>query len=466
LTFDARVPTPTSLSNGAPSQYSRSSRKLTLWPLIAATFFMVSGGTYGTEDIIGGAGYGLGILILLLTPVLWSLPTALMIGELATAMPHEGGYYAWVRRAMGDFWGFQEAWLSLAASIFDMAIYPTLFVLYLQRLFPWFGIGNRGVIVALGIVTVCTLLNLAGIHVVGKTSMWLFVILSAPFVIMTLLALARVGAFEQATFAPARRDIGLLTGILICMWNYMGWDNASTIAAEVHDPQRTYSRAILAALALVAISYIVPAGAIWFTGIPHTSFETGSWADLAGVVGGNWLRIGLVAGGMISAFGMFNALVMSYSRLPLAMAQDGLLPRAFSKTLRSTRAPWVSIVALAIAWAFCLSLGFQRLITIDILLYGASLTLEFVALIVLRIKAPALPRPYKVPGGLVGAIALAVPPVALLGLSIVASHSETVFGINGLVFGAMIACAGVIAYAIKVALHGTGWFVRESEPAG
>jgi amino acid transporter len=155
---------------------------------------------------------------------------------------------------------------------------------------------------------------------------------------------------------------------------------------------------------------------------------------------------------------------MSYSRLPLAMAQDGLLPRAFSRTLRSTRAPWVSIIVLAIAWAFCLGLGFERLITIDILLYGASLTLEFVALIVLRIKAPALPRPYKVPGGVMGAIALAVPPVALLGLSIVASHSETVFGINGLLFGAMIACAGVIAYALKVALHGTGWFVRESEP--
>ena len=90
---------------------------------------MVSGGTYGTEDIVHGAGYGKAILILLLTPILWSLPTAFMIGELSSALPFEGGYYAWVRRAMGNFWGFQEAWLSLVASIFDMAIYPTLFVL-------------------------------------------------------------------------------------------------------------------------------------------------------------------------------------------------------------------------------------------------------------------------------------------------------------------------------------------------
>ena len=91
----------------------KKSVRLTLWPLVAATFFMVSGGTYGTEDIVHGAGYGKAILILLLTPILWSLPTAFMIGELSSALPFEGGYYAWVRRAMGNFWGFQEAWLSL-----------------------------------------------------------------------------------------------------------------------------------------------------------------------------------------------------------------------------------------------------------------------------------------------------------------------------------------------------------------
>ena len=132
---------------------------------------MVSGGTYGTEDIVHGAGYGKAILILLLTPILWSLPTAFMIGELSSALPFEGGYYAWVRRAMGNFWGFQEAWLSLVASIFDMAIYPTLFVLYLNRLFPWFAEGHRGVMVALAVVIVCALLNIAGVRVVSTTSL-------------------------------------------------------------------------------------------------------------------------------------------------------------------------------------------------------------------------------------------------------------------------------------------------------
>ena len=127
-------------------------RQLRLLPLIAATFFMVSGGPYGIEDIIGGAGYRWALLLLLCLPVLWSLPTALMIGELASALPAEGGFYVWVRRALGPFWGFQEAWLSLAASIFDMAIYPTLFTLYLGRLAPALTAGHRGLFWSLAVL--------------------------------------------------------------------------------------------------------------------------------------------------------------------------------------------------------------------------------------------------------------------------------------------------------------------------
>ena len=135
---------------------------------------MVSGGTYGTEQIISGAGYGHGILILLFLPILWCLPTAFMIGELSSALPCEGGYYAWVRRGLGNFWGFQEAWLSLAASIFDMAIYPTLFVFYLKQMSPWFAVPSHGVLAGLFVVISCAILNLAGIRVVGITSLWLF----------------------------------------------------------------------------------------------------------------------------------------------------------------------------------------------------------------------------------------------------------------------------------------------------
>src|SRR5271154_2069204 len=131
-----------------------------LLPLIAATYFMVSGGPYGLEDIIGKAGYGRALLLLLLIPLVWSLPTSLMVGELASAIPEEGGYYEWVRRALGGFWGFQEAWLSLTASIFDMALYPVTFVLYLSKIEPAWTAGNRGTVWALAVVLGCVLWNL------------------------------------------------------------------------------------------------------------------------------------------------------------------------------------------------------------------------------------------------------------------------------------------------------------------
>ncbi len=407
---------------------------------------MVSGGTYGTEDIVHGAGYGRGILILLLTPLLWSLPTALMIGELSTALPAEGGYYAWVRRGMGKFWGFQEAWLSLVASIFDMAIYPTLFVAYLTRLVPWFSVGHRGVMVGLGVVTVCALLNIAGIRVVGTTSLWLFFLLSAPFALIVFLSPLKLGALSGAVTPPTTSTVGLLGGVLICMWNYMGWDNASTIAAEVDRPQWTYPRAMLVAVTIVSVSYILPVAAMWMTGISASSFETGSWADFAGLLGGRWLRVALVLGGMMSGFGMFNALVMSYSRLPLAMAQDGMLPKVFAKVHPKTGAPWVAILVCALGWALCLGIGFERLVTIDILIYGLSLILEFLALVFLRIREPNLPRPFRVPGGILGAVLVGVCPFLLLTLSVIHGEQETILGMNALLFGTLLIAVGFLAY--------------------
>ena len=425
---------------------------------------MVSGGTYGTEDIVHGAGYGRAILILLLTPILWSLPTAFMIGELSSALPEEGGYYAWVRRAMGNFWGFQEAWLSLVASVFDMAIYPTLFILYLQRLFPWFAIGHRGLMVGLAVVALCALLNVAGVKVVSNTSLWLFFALSAPFIAIVCIAPFRFGALAQAITKPTNSSIDILTGVLICMWNYMGWDNASTIAAEVERPQRTYPRAMLAAVLIVAVSYILPVAAVWMTGLAPSAWDTGFWADVAGMLGGPLLRVALALGGMISGFGMFNALVMSYSRLPLAMAQDGMLPKIFGKRHSRSRAPWVAIVVLAILWAPCLLLGFERLVTIDILLYGASLGLEFAALICLRIREPELPRPFRVPGGLFGAIAIGITPMLMLGFSIFRSEHETVAGMSSFAFGMILLAAGVVAYGLNHALKPGGWAPGTEKP--
>jgi amino acid transporter len=447
-----------------------------LLPLIGATYFMVAGGPYGIEDIIGDAGYGTALLLLLLIPLVWSLPTSLMVGELASALPEEGGYYCWVHRALGSFWGFQEAWLSLAASIFDMAIYPVTFVLYLSRVAPGLTSGYRGTLWALAIVVLCVAWNLRGAKSVGEGSVGMFAVLLAPFVVLV------AAGFWKGLFAHSlphaltlgdrlRHGITLLHtpvaapslagAVSVALWNYMGWDNASTVAQEVDSPQRNYPRAMLISAALVAATYIVPLAAVGLAGIPADRFTTGAWTDAARSIGGPGgfgavLALAVVVGGMLNGAGMFNALMLSYARVPYALAQDGLLPRFLARTTPATptRAPvpWASILVCGVAWALALRLSFERLISIDLVLYGASLLLEFVALVVLRVKEPSLPRPFRIPGGLPAAIAAGIGPALLIIFALYAARDEHVGPLPALAFAALVAAAGPLAYlAARVA---------------
>jgi amino acid transporter len=423
-------------------------RKMRLLPLIAATYFMVSGGPYGLEDIIGKAGYSRAILILLLVPLFWSLPTSLMIGELAAAIPSEGGFYAWVHRAMGPFWGFQEAWLSLAASVFDMAIYPTTFVLYLSHIAPSFTAGYRGWALKLAIVLISAVWNLRGAAAVGIGSVRMMIISLSPFVVLIALALwhgLHTSLGPASGNAPASVDLS--GAILVALWNYMGWDNASTVAQEVEDPQHTYPRAILWSALAVMCVYTLPLLAVWFTGIPADRFSTGAWVDAAGLLGGSTLALAVVLAGSLDGLGTFNALTLSLTRLPYAMALDGLAPAIFARRL-ANGVPWVSVIACSIGWALALGFSFERLISIDLILYGGALLLEFVALVVLRLREPALARPFRVPGGLVGTIACGTGPVLLIGFAIWAARAERVAGLPALIFAVLVAAVGPAVYAL------------------
>ena len=420
-----------------------------LLPLIAATYFMVSGGPYGLEDIIGKAGYGRALLLLLAIPLLWSVPTSLMVGELASALPEEGGYYCWVRRAMGGFWGFQEAWLSMAASIFDMAIYPVIFVLYLGRVEPLWTAGYRGTLWALAVVVLCALWNLRGAAAVGEGSVGMFCVLLAPFVVLIGAGVWRaIAVHASAGLAPmGMPEAGgdLAGAVSVALWNYMGWDNASTVAQEVENPQRNYPRAMLIAAGLVAVTYVLPLAAVAMAGIPADRFSTGAWTDAAREMVGPWLALAVVLGGTINGFGMFNALMLSYTRVPYALALEGLLPKVIARKT-AAGVPWVSVVLCSVAWALALKLSFERLISIDLVLYGAALLLEFVALVVLRVREPGLRRPFTVPGGLWGAVAMGVGPTLLIGFALWAARAERVGPFPALGFAAAVAVAGPLVY--------------------
>jgi len=423
---------------------SRAPRRghVTLIPLIAATYFMVSGGPFGLEDLIAETGYARAVVILLVTPVVWSLPTAMAVGELAAAFPEEGGYYVWVRRALGGFWGVQEAWLSLAASFFDLAIYPTLFTRYLAHLWAPAAIPAVSVAIGVGLIAAATAVNLWGARATADASVLLGVALLAPFVALTLAAW--IGPIHDPVRGSMPTRGTLTAGLAIAMWNYMGWDNASTIAGEVKDPGRTYPRTMLVTVALVALTYVVPVLAVAHSGLTPSAWTDGTWARAGEKLGGPHLARAIAVAGMVSSGGMLIALVMSYSRLPLVLAEDGYLPRWLGKTSERTGAPWVALIVCGVLYAACLGLGFKRLVQLDVVIYGGSLALEFVALAVLRVKEPEVARPFRVPGGLAGAIAVGVVPMGLLVASLAfGEKDEGALPLMGVVTGVVAVGCGI-----------------------
>jgi amino acid transporter len=407
--------------------------KLGLLPLVAATFFMVSGGPYGIEGLVQQSGYALAIATLFAIPLIWALPTGLMVGELASAIPAEGGFYVWVRRALGPFWGFQEAWLSLAASVFDMAAYPAIFVLSLGQLWPTALHNPWRVLIPAVVILSSVAWNMLGARAVGGSSIVLGLLLLTPFALLVALAPHR-GIPLSAPHA------NWYSGLIIAMWNFMGWDNASTVAQEVENPQRTYPRTMFWAVAAVTLVYVIPISAVGYSGVPASSWSDGAWVSLAGGIR-PWLAVPVLLTIMVSVVGQVNSLTMSYSRIPLAMAEDKLAP-AFLGNLN------YSLLFCGLIWTLALSLSLDRILLLDMLLYGASLILEFVALIVLRIREPNLVRPFKIPGGTRGAIAISIAPCALLVLAAVLNRHEQVGSISAAMLAVGVAICGLVTYPL------------------
>jgi amino acid transporter len=129
------------------------------------------------------------------------------------------------------------------------------------------------------------------------------------------------------------------------------------------------------------------------------------------------------------------------------MACDGLLPEVLARRNRA-RVPWVALVVCATCWALALKLTFERLITLDVLLWGLSLSLEFAALVILRWREPDLPRPFRVPGPTWVAMALGAGPVGLVFFALWAARHEHVGSVPASLFALAVACCGLPLYLL------------------
>lgn len=418
--------------------------------LVFVMFFNVSGGAFTTETLIVSVGPGLGLLLLILVPLVWSLPETLIIGELASALPEEGGYYKWVDRAFGKFWAFQNGWCTWMYSLVDMAIYPVLFNQYLSFFVPNLSHQAQWMI-ALAVIWGAMAINLRGAARVGLTSTVAGVFVLGAFALMSLAAMPRIHHTPWHPFNfPGQGTLGGIgVGISIALWNYIGWDNPSTVEGEVVDAGRSYPRALAITLPLVCLGYLIPllaaAGASdW------TKWKEGGWPDIARMSAsflGEPLAILLAVAGMISALALFNALLMSYSRIPLVMAQDGFLPRQLGR-IDARGTPRNAVLFSAVFYSIFALVSFGRLVVADVLLYAFALFLEFGALIALRRNEPELRGSFRIPAGFKTVCMLAVIPMGILVAVVGLEIRDGEYGLPA-VLGALIAAlVGPIAYSV------------------
>jgi amino acid transporter len=425
-------------------------RTLTTTALVFVMFFTVSGGAYTMEGMVAAVGPGIALLTLFVVPFIWSLPETLIIGELASMLPEEGGYYRWVRRAFGPFWAFQNGWATWMYSLVDMAIYPVLFNQYLAWFFPsmsahahWF--------VSLGVIWGATAINLRGAFRVGRVS-----IIAGSFVLAGFLALA-LFSIPNATHVPWQPfsvgtgsiGSGFAVALSTVLWNYIGWDNASTVQGEVIDASRAYPRALSFALPLVALSYFVPLLPTLAASDPSI-WKEGAWPAIAVATAGKagpFIAAWLALGGLVSALALFNALLMAYSRIPLALASDGLLPAALAKT-DAGGTPRNAVLVAAVCYSVFVILPFGQLVVADVLLYTVAMLLEFAALIQLRQREPNLRGYFRVPVGTAGITVIAAFPALVLGVVLWLSVRDGELAMKSLVGAGVALALGPLFYKI------------------
>lgn len=410
-----------------------ASRRLNFVALVGAIFFTVCGGAFGIEPLFGKLGAGWAIALIVLTPLFWSIPISLMVSELAAMMPVEGGYYVWVKRALGDFWGFQEGWWTCLYSAVDMAIYPVLFVNYLAFFLPalqpdadgnltWNQFFLRWALAAT-MIFLAMFLNWRGAKAVGYNSVFFLLVIIVPFVLLTVFGFTSDSGGFAKSIAAVRDGFSIemtgglfAAGLATVMWNYSGWDNVSTYAGEVNNAPRNYPRALFAAMGLAILVYLIPTFALVGTTTKAEVWnESAGFPALAEQVGGPVLGTIIAIAALVSAWSLFNSQILYASRLPFAMAEDGWFPRFLSRANPETGVPNASLFICCVIAAIFAALPFGKLVVMDIILYSSEILLEFVALMVLRKTQPDALRPFKIAGGMPVLVLITVLPMLFAG---------------------------------------------------
>jgi len=342
-------------------------------------------------------------------------------------------------------------------SLVDMAIYPVLFNQYLAYFAPEVGAPVRWG-VSLVLIWGTTAVNLAGAGRVGRVSVWAGAFVLGAFLLLAAGALPRVAHWPWVPLVAPGHHVGttLGVGLSIALWNYVGWDNASTVQGEVVQASRSYPRALARALPLVVLAYLVPLlPALGATN--WTRWHDGGWPDIARDAVAGWpghvIAVLLAVGGMVSAVALFNALLMAYSRIPFAMARDGVLPAPFAR-VDGRGVPRVAVLVSAVCYSVFTLAPFGELVVADVALYSAALFLEFAALVWFRAREPGRRGAFRIPVGTAGVVALASSPVLVMLLVVALGLRDGAYAAPALAGAGIAMAAGVPVYGAVLMVRG------------
>ena len=243
------------------------------------------------------------------------------------------------------------------------ALYAVLFTDYLSFYFPALT-GWKHFAVAVLVIAVISYINIRGIRLVGRvvTAMELGIL-----AVVLLMCLMSVRMWHHNPFLPIIPPHTQLfpvfgVGFSLGLWLYAGYEQVSSVAEEVEDPQRSYPRALAWVVPLSMATYLLPTACALAALGDWQKWGTGYFSQAATLIGGPVLGFAITAAAGVMNLSILNSAMLTTTRMPSAMAQDGYLPAAFQRVHPKTGAPWVSILACAIAWTLCLPLGFERLL--------------------------------------------------------------------------------------------------------
>ena len=378
-------------------------RKASLFYFVFVMFSYTTGGPFGVEDQVVASGPGMTLIYHLVIPFFWCIPVSLVSAELTCAMPVEGGFYRWTRAAFGDFWGFMAGWWNWTASFLLGSAYAVLFTDYLAYYFPQLT-GWKHYVVSLALIAIITWINIRGIQMVGKVATALEIFIFLPVIVMIVMGLSKWHHNPFVPLVPPNQPFAKVfgVGLALGLWLYSGYEQLSTVAEEVENPQRSYPRALALVVPLSIATYFLPTFASLAALGNWQQWRTGYFSDAAALIGGHWLGLWMTLAAMIGNVALLNSTVLTTTRMPFAMAEDGYLPPILARHHKRYGTPSIAIVVSAVIYAALAVHTLGQLISIYVWLRAATTLLTVLSAWGMRRKHPELPRPFRIPVGAAG----------------------------------------------------------------